>query len=319
MEDDNSYFDNLVLFEDDLSNCLSILCRLILSRPMRIEIRIVLTNRSGPLHRPYKTTWPIKIIHNNQVDKMQWVSLLLALLVSSASAHNCAGCTPLDTLAFDKVINAFPASLVKFDVAYPYGDDHEEFAKVAKDAATVDRLFIGEVGIKDYGEKDNEDLAARFEVKKEDYPAAILFIRGEEEGTMEHIKFKGKFTAEELKGFVRKNSGIYMPLVGCIEELDKLADELLAGKKEEMGVVIKKAEEVWDQAKGEKAQKRAEIYVKIMKKIEEVGEGFIEKEEARVAKILKGKVSKEKKEEMEERVNILKSFSSAKSGDKDEL
>merc|ERR1711973_788682 len=232
---------------------------------------------------------------------MQWVSLLLALLVSSASAHNCAGCTPLDTLAFDKVINAFPASLVKFDVAYPYGDDHEEFAKVAKDAATVDRLFIGEVGIKDYGEKDNEDLAARFEVKKEDYPAAILFIRGEEEGTMEHIKFKGKFTAEELKGFVRKNSGIYMPLVGCIEELDKLA------------------EEVWDQAKGEKAQKRAEIYVKIMRKIEEVGEGFIEKEEARVAKILKGKVSKEKKEEMEERVNILKSFSSAKSGDKDEL
>merc|ERR1711884_329894 len=102
------------------------------------------------------------------------------------------------------------------------------------------------------------------------------------EGTMEHIKFKGKFTAEELKGFVRKNSGIYMPLVGCIEELDKLADELLAGKKEEMGVVIEKAE-------------------------------------ARVAKILKGKVSKEKKEEMEERVNILKSFSSAKSGDKDEL
>ena len=179
MEDDNSYFDNLVLFEDDLSNCLSILCRPILSPPIRIEIRIVLTNRSGPLHRPYKTTWLIKIIHNNQVDKMQWVSLLLALLVRSASAHNCAGCTPLDTLAFDKVINAFPASLVKFDVAYPYGDDHEEFAKVAKDAATVDRLFIGEVGIKDYGEKDNEDLAARFEVKKEDYPAAIHLHPGE--------------------------------------------------------------------------------------------------------------------------------------------
>ena len=86
-----------------------------------------------------------------------------------------------------------------------------------------------------------------------------------------------------------------------------------------MGGVIKKAEEVWDQAKGEKAQKRAEIYVKIMRKIEDVGEGFVEKEEARVKKILKGKVSKEKKEEMEERVNILKSFSSAKSGDKDEL
>ena len=249
---------------------------------------------------------------------MRHLTFLLAAFVSSTSAHNCAGCTPLDTLAFDKVINAFPASLVKFDVAYPYGDDHEEFAKVAKDAAGVDRLFIGEVGIKDYGEKDNEDLAARFEVKKEDYPAAILFIRGKE-GTMEHIKFKGKFTAEELKGFVRKNSGIYMPLVGCSEELDKLADELLAAKKSDMGEVIKKAEAVWDQAKGEKAQKRAEIYVKIMRKIEEVGEGFIAKEEARVKKILTGKVNKEKKEEMEERINILKSFSSGKVEIKDEL
>ena len=249
---------------------------------------------------------------------MRHLTFLLAAFVSSTSAHNCAGCTPLDTLAFDKVINAFPASLVKFDVAYPYGDDHEEFAKVAKDAAGVDRLFIGEVGIKDYGEKDNEDLAARFEVKKEDYPAAILFIRGKE-GTMEHIKFKGKFTAEELKGFVRKNSGIYMPLVGCSEELDKLADELLAAKKSDMGEVIKKAEAVWDQAKGEKAQKRAEIYVKIMRKIEEVGEGFIAKEEARVKKILTGKVNKEKKEEMEERINILKSFSSGKTEVKDEL
>merc|ERR1712032_772855 len=154
-------------------------------------------------------------IHNNHLDKMRDLALLLLLaFANSASSHNCAGCTPLDTLAFDKVVNAFPASLVKFDVAYPYGDDHAEFAKVAKDAAGVDRLFIGEVGIKDYGEKDNEDLASRFEVKKE---------------------------------------------------------------------------------------------------------GFISKEEARVKKILTGKVNKERKEELEERVNILKSFLSAKSEDKDEL
>ena len=48
-------------------------------------------------------------------------------------------------------------------------------------------------------------------------------------------------------------------------------------------------------------------------------EGFIAKEETRVKKILKGKVNKEKKEELEERVNILKSFSSAKAEVKDEL
>merc|ERR1711971_1269060 len=132
-------------------------------------------------------------------------------------------------------------------------------------------------------------------------------------------KFKGKFKAEELKGFVRKNSGIYVPLVGCTEELDKLADEMLAAKKSEMGEVIKKAEALWDQANGAKAQKRAEIYVKIMRKIEEVGEGFIAKEETRGKKILTGKVNKEKKEELEERANILKSFKAAKSQNKDEL
>ena len=45
----------------------------------------------------------------------------------------------------------YRVSLVKFDVAYPYGDKHDEFAKVALDGAEIDELFIGEVGIKDYG------------------------------------------------------------------------------------------------------------------------------------------------------------------------
>jgi hypothetical protein len=36
----------------------------------------------------------------------------------------------LDNLTFDKLLSKFDASLIKFDVAYPYGDKHEEFAKV---------------------------------------------------------------------------------------------------------------------------------------------------------------------------------------------
>ena len=245
---------------------------------------------------------------------------LLVLLDSTTLAHNCAGCTPMDTLVFDKLIHAFPTSLVKFDVAYPYGDAHDEFAKVSKDAADVDNLFIGEVGIKDYGEKDNEDLGARFNVKKEDYPAVILFMRGEA-GSAEHVKFTGEFTAENLKAFVRKQSGIYMPLVGCIEEFDKLADELLETELADRSRVVKKAEALWDVAEGAKSRKRAEVYVKIMRKVVDLaaqGDGFIKTEEARVKKILSGKISKEKKEELEERLNILKSFKAVTSN-KDEL
>ena len=56
-------------------------------------------------------------------------------------------------LTFDKMVNAFPVSLVKFDVAYPYGDKHDEFAKISEEAAELPNMFIGEVGIKDYGDK----------------------------------------------------------------------------------------------------------------------------------------------------------------------
>ncbi len=52
--------------------------------------------------------------------------------------------------------------MIKFDTAYPYGDKHEEFAKVAVDGAEKAGLFVGEVGIKDYGEKDNEELGKRY-------------------------------------------------------------------------------------------------------------------------------------------------------------
>jgi len=196
---------------------------------------------------------------------IQFTFLIFFLIDVYVDAHNCAGCTPLDSLAFDKVINAFPVSLVKFDVAYPYGDDHDEFAKISKDAKDVQNLFIGEVGIKDYGEKDNEDLAQRFDVKKEDYPVAILFTKGED-GSLKHVKYKGKFTVADLKSFVRKHSGIYMTLVGCIEAFDKLADKLLAYSTiEEKKEVLKEAEVSWDKAEGPKNQKRAEIYVKIEK------------------------------------------------------
>ena len=55
--------------------------------------------------------------------------------------------------------------------------------------------------------------------------------------------------------------------------------------------------------------KRADIYVKIMKKIVDTDISFVKKEEERLKKISAGKIKPEKKEEMEERLNILKSFS----------
>ena len=37
-------------------------------------------------------------------------------------------------------------------------------------------MLAGEVGIKDYGDKDNEELGQRFKVIKDDYPVVFLFV-----------------------------------------------------------------------------------------------------------------------------------------------
>ena len=141
-------------------------------------------------------------------------------------------------------------------------------------------------------------------MSKDDYPVAILFQQDKE-----HIRFTGKFTAESLKAFIRRHAGVYLPLVGCTEEFDRLVEELMVAEgKEVRQEVVRRAEELWDKAEGKVSQRRAAVYVKIMRKVVEIGEGFVKTESARVRKILGGKVTKEKKEELEERINILKSF-----------
>ena len=78
---------------------------------------------------------------------------------------------------------------VKFDVAYPYGDKHEEFGKFSQDAAEIEELFVGEVGIKDYGDKDNTDLAEKFNVQKDDYPVVILFEKDSSTGKLKDYRY----------------------------------------------------------------------------------------------------------------------------------
>ena len=59
----------------------------------------------------------------------------------------------------------------------------------------------------------------------------------------------------------------------------------------------------------DKAKKsKAEIYVKIMRKVASDGQIFATSEIERVKKILDGKLSASKKEQMEQRINVLKSF-----------
>lgn len=84
----------------------------------------------------------------------QYVVLVVILTVGLFEnvAASCKGCVELDSLTFDKMLNKFEYSLIKFDISYPYGPKHDEFEQFAKDAASQKELLVGVVGVKDYGE-----------------------------------------------------------------------------------------------------------------------------------------------------------------------
>ncbi|XP_046386613.1 endoplasmic reticulum resident protein 29 [Ischnura elegans] len=230
-------------------------------------------------------------------------------LISVAAAINCKGCLPLDSYTFDKVISKFKASVIKFDVAYPYGPKHDEFAKVSEAAFTIPELLIGEVGVKDYGDQENSDLAERYKVSKEDFPVIKLFVEGKKDPFTYSPGTSEDFTADNIKKFIRSTSGIYIGLPGCLERFDRLVAEFLAESDEKaQRKLLRDAENLWDKAQGRSEQRAAETYVKLMRKVIDKGKEFVDGEMKRVEGLIKGKVSKEKKEELQNRINILQSF-----------
>ncbi|XP_067015179.2 endoplasmic reticulum resident protein 29 [Anabrus simplex] len=236
-------------------------------------------------------------------------AVLIILVVSqfiSSDAVNCKGCVPLDSYSFDKVVSKFKAAVIKFDVAYPYGAKQDEFAKVSETSHQIPDLLIGEVGVKDYGEKENSDLAERYKVLKDDFPVVKLFVGG----NSEPVTFTSPdFTADNIKKFIRKHSNIHIGLQGCLEPFDLLAIKFSkATDADAKKVILREAEDMWDKLTSRADQRAAETYVKTMRKTLEKGEEFIPSELKRVQNLAKGKISKEKKEEMEQRLNILQSF-----------
>lgn len=108
------------------------------------------------------------------------------------ASASCIGCLELDELTFDKILKKFPTVLVKFDIAYPYGDKHEAYAKLAADISPEnDEFIVAAVGIKDYGNKENSKLADRFSVGDK-YPVIKLFRNGNADDWIDYPNGKKK-------------------------------------------------------------------------------------------------------------------------------
>ncbi|XP_024939869.1 endoplasmic reticulum resident protein 29 [Cephus cinctus] len=227
----------------------------------------------------------------------------------AANAESCKGCVPLDSFSFDKVIPKFKAVVVKFDVAFPYGDKHDEFRKIAADTKDSQDLLVAEVGVKDFGNKDNSDLAQKYDINKDDYPAIRLFVQGRSEPYKFVAEKDEDFTADNIKRFIRSHSGVYLGLPGCVEQLDRLAKEYQSANESERKKILERAK-IFEDTLSEEQRTAAKVYVKLMERIMERGDVFVQTEQTRLEGLLKGKLSNDKKRVMEERRNILQSFTS---------
>jgi len=235
------------------------------------------------------------------------VFFILQVVAECAEAK---GSVPLDAYTFDKVLSRFKCSIVKFDEFYPYGDKEAEYNNFAEQAHTIDDLLVATVGVRDYGDKDNQDLSDRFGVTKDHYPAVKLFV----EGKSIPYDFKPAnddgFKAATLRNFVKQHCrNVYIGAPGCLEDFDKLAGKFIATScPHQRASILKEAEKLWDGVDGGQAQRSALIYVKTMRKITEKGADFVTSETSRLAKLLKETLTKDQQTDFNNRLNILASF-----------
>ncbi|XP_019563288.3 protein windbeutel [Aedes albopictus] len=244
--------------------------------------------------------------------------LLVTFYIGASWASN--GCVELDKLSFDKIVKRFRYTLVKFDVAFPYGEKHEAFTSFALESnEALDDLLFALVGIKDYGEKENADLGKRFKIP-EKYPVIKLF-NNETLDTYVDYPEDDPITVDSLRKFVSANTDLYIGLPGCLKEIDELAAKFSCPKKSKEALleIVTETEQMENLFSAEKAHKSFQIYLTLMRKMAQSDKSvkeFIAGEKDRVRNLLKGKISDNKKADLNLRLNIMESFKSGRTPDK---
>ena len=213
------------------------------------------------------------------------------------------GALKLDNYTFSKVTSLPGWSfLVKFDQSYAYGEKEDEFKLLCKHAHQVPHFMMAEVPVQEFGDKENDDLRDQFKLTKEDFPTYFLINEANPSGQ----RYAGAVKADLLVRWLRRHQ-IAIPSLGTIEELDILAQKFMQDPKD--AGLVAEAQKFAE----ENSDKKAAIYVKIMQKIQEKGQGYVAAELERVRKISGVSVAVEKKAELEEKLKVLEIFSEASS------
>jgi len=228
---------------------------------------------------------------------------MLLLSTSLAFAYSDRGILKLDNTTFDRIIDGSKAVFVRFDKEYSYGDDHDawkDFAAKVGDSSAA--MLVADVGVSEYGDKDNSDISDKYNIKSDDFPQYRLWNKGKG-ADAEPTKYTGDKKSEAFLRFVQAEAGVWVGMAGQIKEFDQLAK---AFSKDKAGS-LKKAEAA---LKGvdDKDADFAKYYVKVMTKASASAD-FVSKEQDRLQKMIDdGSVKPQKKEQFGRRLNILSSF-----------
>eukprot|EP00927_Polykrikos_kofoidii_P075547 TRINITY_DN7180_c0_g1_i1.p1 TRINITY_DN7180_c0_g1~~TRINITY_DN7180_c0_g1_i1.p1 ORF type:complete len:248 (-),score=48.48 TRINITY_DN7180_c0_g1_i1:52-795(-) len=231
------------------------------------------------------------------------LALFGGLWQGSEAAH---GALALDNYTLDKVLDLLDVPcLVKFDKPYPYGEMEDEFKALCKLASPGKSFDVAEVSVSPYGNKENEDLADRFKLTETDYPAYLLFSKGDKEG----LRYTGAITADAIATWLRSKN-IHVAIEGSLPEMDAIVKRFFTGgmATSEIDAAKKLAIEQFS------TDRKASMYVKIMEKVKQIGESYIAKESTRVGKLMESKMTPEKIGELSDKLKVLSVFAS-----KDEL
>lgn len=217
----------------------------------------------------------------------------------------------LNSLTFNKTLQAYSFSFVKFDSSNP--KRHEAFEKLSFDLMENSKILMAEVRITGFGSPLNLDLAKRFNLTQGMLPELIFFRKRRLKGKKfdyETTRYGGEMSLEHFKKFLKRKSGIWLGLPGCIEEFDALADEFMENSDQlpNLNDILEKVEKMVTNLPDEKVIS-GEKYLKFMKLIISKGKGFISSEEERLTKLLAdSNLRQEKSQDLTKTLNILRSF-----------
>lgn len=229
-------------------------------------------------------------------------TLLLAATAASALAVGDPGIIKLDNLTFPRLVDGSRAVMARFDKEYSYGDDHDAWKAFGKEVSQSSAdILVVDVGVSEYGDKENSDLAEKFGAKTDDFPQFRLFKKG----TTEPVKYSGKTTKDDLMRYVQTEAGVWVGLAGQVKEFDALAKQFIGGD----AAAAKAAAQTAAAAASENDAESAKYYCKVMEKGSGDPAAFVKKEATRLEKMLAdGSVKATKKEQFGRRLNILSSF-----------